>query len=178
VSTSMSQARARALRPATVTRPGLTIVPKASARMPRIPFVLLVVIVLGVGLVGLLLLNTSLERGAYAAGALRTRAASLDQRQQELAMKVAALQRPLRVAQQAERLGMVPNSAPVFLEVPSGKVLGAAGAGAGAKVDLSAMSANPGHGRAKVEALAAGSHNTVTSGAIVVAKPKRTSGRN
>ena len=72
MSTFLSQARARALRPvAALPRPRLTVVPRAASRAPRVPFVVLVVTLLAVGLVGLLLLNTSLERGAYTAGALR-----------------------------------------------------------------------------------------------------------
>ena len=66
MSTFLGQARARALRPvAALPRPRLTIVPRVAARAPRVPFVLLVVTILISGLVGLLLLNTSLQRGAY-----------------------------------------------------------------------------------------------------------------
>jgi hypothetical protein len=177
VSTFISQARARALRPVQVSRPGLTVVPKAATRMPRIPFVLLVVIVLGVGLVGLLVLNTSLERGAYTAGALRTEAAALTQRQQALEMQVAALQTPIRVAQVAERLGMVQGDVPTFLALPSGKILGDRSAiGPGAKVDLTAISTASQHKRGKLVAIPAGGRNTVSSGDIVVHKPSRHAG--
>jgi hypothetical protein len=178
VSTFLSQARARALRPVPVSRPGLTVVPKAAARTPRIPFVLLVVIVLGVGLVGLLVLNTSLERGAYTAGALRTQAAALTQRQQALEMEVAALQTPIRVAQRAERLGMVPNDVPLFLALPSGRILGDRSAvGPGAKVDLAAMSSTSQGKRPKIVPIPAGGRNTVTSGDITVRKVGGHSGR-
>jgi cell division protein FtsL len=148
----------------------LTIVPKAATRTPRIPFVLLVVVVLGVGLVGLLLLNTSLERGAYTAGALRTRAAALEQRQQDLEMKVAALQQPERVAQQAERLGMVQNDNPAFIVLGTGKVLGVPTPGVAMnQVDLGAGTVGAQSKRLKVVDLPAGSHNTQTSGPVTVA---------
>lgn len=124
MSTFLSQARARARRPATGSRPLLTIVPKLAARAPRVPFVLCVVTLLAGGLVGLLLLNTSLQRGAYVAGGLRSQSAALYEQEQSLQRRVAALQDPQRVSHRAEALGMVPNDSPAFLVLGSGKVLG------------------------------------------------------
>ncbi len=73
VSTFLTTARARALRPmVTLPRPRLTIVPRAASRAPRLPFVVFVVMLLALGLVGLLVLNTSMERGTYTDGALRS----------------------------------------------------------------------------------------------------------
>ncbi len=124
MSTFLGQARVRARRPATGSRPRLTIVPKLAARAPRVPFVLCVVALLAGGLVGLLLLNTSLQRGAYVAGGLRAQSAALYEQQQALQRRVAALQDPQRVSHRAEALGMVPNDSPAFLVLGSGKVLG------------------------------------------------------
>ena len=124
MSTFLSQARARARRPATGSGPRLTIVPKLAARAPRVPFVLCVVTLLAGGLVGLLLLNTSLQRGAYVAGGLRAQSAALYEHEQALQRRVAALQDPQRVSHRAEALGMVPNDSPAFLVLGSGKVLG------------------------------------------------------
>ena len=102
----------------------LTVVPKAQQRRLRIPFAALVVITLGFGVVGLLLLNTSLQQGAFHTATMSTRAASLLDRQQDLELRVEALRSPQRVTQRAQRLGMVPNLNPVFLRLSDGRVLG------------------------------------------------------
>jgi hypothetical protein len=94
----------------------------ASAR--RLPFVVLVIAVLSAGLVGLLLLNTSMERGAYRVSALRAESATLSAHQQELQLQVAALGDPQEVAQQALRLGMVQNPSPAFISLATGAVIG------------------------------------------------------
>ena len=78
VSTSTNQDRARAtLSSLPLPRPRLTVVPKVARPMRRMPFAALVIAVLATGLVGLLLLNTSMERGAYQVTALRSEAAAL-----------------------------------------------------------------------------------------------------
>ena len=72
VSTSVNPNRSRvSLAGISLPRPRLTVVPRAASRAPRLPFLVLVVAVLATGLVGLLLLNTSMERGAYQVTALR-----------------------------------------------------------------------------------------------------------
>ena len=59
---------------ASLPRPRLTIVPKVALARPADPVRRLVVVtVLVAGLVGLLLLNTSLQRGAYAVTDLQRR---------------------------------------------------------------------------------------------------------
>ncbi len=170
MSTFLSQARARALRPAgPPPRPRLTIVPRMVARAPRIPFVLLVVTVLGIGLVGLLLLNTSLQRGAYVAGALRSQSATLDSRQQDLEMSVAALQEPQRVSRQAERLGMVRDDSPAFLVLKTGKVLGVPTPGdASDVVDIGLVPPGSSTSGRKIADPPAGSHASLGTGAVTI----------
>ena len=125
MSTFLSSARTRVSPPVgPLERPRLTVVPRVAARASRIPFVLLVMALLGGGLIGLLLLNTALERGAYQVGALRSASAELAIRQQNLEMRVAALQEPARVSRRAERLGMVQNESTAFLVLGTGKVIG------------------------------------------------------
>jgi hypothetical protein len=125
MSTVPSPARIRALLPSGLPRPRLTIVPRAAAdRAPRIPFVVLVVLVLGVGLVGLLLLNTALQRGAYELKDLKSQSAALQTRQQGLEVNVAGLRQPQSVARAALALGMVRNDAPAFLDLEAGQVKG------------------------------------------------------
>jgi hypothetical protein len=170
VSTYLSSARARALRPiGSLPRPRLTIVSTAGSRAPRVPFVVVVVTLLALGLVGLLLLNTSMERGTYTAGALRTQAADLAQRQQQLQMQVAALADPQRISHRAQVLGMVQNPTPAFLVLGSGKVLGVATrAVAGDTPDISMTPPGAQRFGRKVASVPAGARNAGTIGAVVV----------
>ena len=63
MSTLSNPVRSRWPLPTRLPRPRLTIVPKVASRAPRVPFVILVVLVLGGGLIGLLLgLATGLSR--------------------------------------------------------------------------------------------------------------------
>ncbi|MDQ3484866.1 MAG: hypothetical protein M3445_05580 [Actinomycetota bacterium] len=111
--------------------------PKVVSRAPRIPFVLLVVSVLAAGLIGLLLLNTALQGGAYQITDLRQTSSSLAVEQQNLRTKVAALQQPQALAEKAQRLGMVRNDSPAFLSLSTGAIVGTAAPGVAAnKVDV------------------------------------------
>lgn len=170
MSTFLTTARARALRPiGTLPRPRLTIVAKAGSRAPRLPFVVVVVTLLALGLIGLLVLNTSMERGTYTAGALRAQAANLLQRQQDLQMQVAALQDPQRVSHRAERLGMVQNTAPAFLVLGSGRIIGKpARAVAGDRPDISMSPPGALRFGRKILQVLAGADNSASIGAVLV----------
>jgi len=87
------------------------------------PFVMLVSLVLLGGVVGLLLFNTSMQQASFAAAALEEQATSLSARQQTLERELDAMRNPQRVAEQAQRMGMVPAGSPAFLRL-DGKVLG------------------------------------------------------
>ena len=109
---------------AAIARARLTVVPRSRKRTARVPFVMLVSMLLLGGVVGLLLFNTSMQQASFAATALDEQATTLSAREQTLKMELDKLRDPQRVAQQAVKLGMVPPGAPAFLELPSGKVLG------------------------------------------------------
>jgi hypothetical protein len=111
-------------RTAGAQRTPLTVVPRAVRRSPRVPFVLLVVLSLGFGVVGLLLVNTSLQQGAFQAATLSTRATALLNQVQSLQLRVDSLRSPQRLADAAHKLGMVPDPNPAFLRLPDGRVLG------------------------------------------------------
>lgn len=91
-------------------------------------FVTTLVLVLAAGLVGLLVLNTAMQRSAFELEELRTRAATLDVRSQVLDLQVARLRSPDRLAAQAAGLGMVPVTSPGFVQLADGQVLGEPGA--------------------------------------------------
>jgi hypothetical protein len=121
-----SQAKSGAPRRVmTASRGGrLTVVPWTAGNTPRLPFVVLVLLVLGSGLVGLLVLNTSLQQGAFYEATLQDRQNALATKQEDLQLTVAALRDPQRLAREAQSLGMVPNTNPVFINLTDGSVVG------------------------------------------------------
>ena len=115
----------RGLAEAAVERARLTVVPRRRrTRAARMPFVMLVSLVLLGGVIGLLLFNTSMQQASFAATALEEQANTLTARQQTLQMELEVLRNPQRVAEHAQSLGMVPAANPVFLRLSDGKVLG------------------------------------------------------
>jgi hypothetical protein len=99
-------------------------VPPAPATHPKAPFVVLVLALLGGGLIGLLLLNTTLAQGAFTLRDLQRTGVLLSERQQALAQQLADEQEPAALARRARALGMVSGGAPAFVRLPDGKVLG------------------------------------------------------
>jgi Tfp pilus assembly protein PilN len=103
------------------SRPGLRLLPGGRTTAPRAPFVVLVLLVLGVGLVGLLLLNTSLQQSSFELRELEQQSQLLRDRHAEVSRLVAQQASPEELARQAEDLGMVPaeNREYVVLERPA-----------------------------------------------------------
>lgn len=97
-------------------RTALRVLPGA-ARSPRAPFVVLVLLVLGIGLVGLLLVNTALQQGSFALTRLEAETTALRDRAAVLAGEVSLLESPAGLAEQAEELGMVPAEDLEFIEL-------------------------------------------------------------
>jgi hypothetical protein len=124
----MEQARSRLPRIAeqAIERARLTIVPRTRPTAPRAPFVAVIAGMLLVGVVGLLMFNTSMQQASFAAAELEAKHAALRAEQQRLQMDVDRLREPQRVAEQAQRLGMVPMLTPVFLDLSDGEVVGEA----------------------------------------------------
>ena len=113
----------RAAREA-VERARLTVVPHRHAKAARMPFVVLVSLVLLGGVVGLLLFNTSMQQASFAATSLERQAGALTARQQTLEMELDDLRNPQRIAEQAQRMGMAVPPAPLFLDLGKDKVMG------------------------------------------------------
>ncbi len=124
----MEQARSRLPRIAeqAIERARLTVVPRTRPAAPRTPFVLVVAAVLLVGVVGLLMFNTSMQQASFAAAELEERRAALRADEQHLLMELDRLRDPQRVTQEAQALGMVPMLTPVFLDLSDGTVIGEA----------------------------------------------------
>lgn len=126
MSSPAPQPRTRVTRIAqeAVDKARLTVVPRMRTRAPRVPFVTLVSLVLVGGIVGLLLFNTSMQQASFAASSLENEAETLAAREQTLRMELDELRDPQRVAEKAQEMGMVIPSAPVFLDLKSGKTSG------------------------------------------------------
>lgn len=112
---------------AAVRRARLTLVPRPVVRSsaPKVPFVMLISAILLAGVVGLLLFNTSMQQASFRASALQAQANDLSARQQALEMSLQELRDPQRVANRAQRMGMVIPTAPAgMLDLDTGRVLG------------------------------------------------------
>jgi hypothetical protein len=90
----------------------------------KTPFVLLMVLLLGGGLLGLLLLNTALNQGSFEESRLEKQNAKLSDQEQELRRELDRLSAPGELARRAAELGMIPGGAPAFLDPVTGDVYG------------------------------------------------------
>lgn len=90
-------------------------------------------------IVAQLLLSIAVTQGAYEIDAYQVRQAELAREQQTLSEDLDRVESPQFLAMNAEALGMVPNSSPVYLRLSDGAVLGqptAAAGGAAASAPL------------------------------------------
>ncbi|MGM1078676.1 MULTISPECIES: hypothetical protein [unclassified Streptomyces] len=102
------------------------LLPAGRARAARTPFVLLVVLLLGGGLIGLLVLNSALSEGAFELDDLKRDTRNLTDEEQALQRDIDAHSAPDALQRRARDLGMVPGGDPAFLG-PDGKVKGVPG---------------------------------------------------
>jgi hypothetical protein len=108
------------------SRARLRAVDKAAPRMARFPFLLVLIGVFGLGMAGLLMLNTTLQNQAFQARTLNREATQLAYVQADLQNRLDAQAAPAELARRASALGMRPNPHPAFLVLPKGKVIGKA----------------------------------------------------
>ncbi|WP_031483345.1 hypothetical protein [Streptomyces bicolor] len=99
------------------------LIPAGRARAARTPFVLLVVLLLGGGLIGLLVLNSALSEGAFRLDDLKRDTKALTDEEQSLQRDIDAYSAPDALQRRAHELGMVPGGDPAFLD-PDGTVKG------------------------------------------------------
>jgi len=95
-----------------------------AARLARFPFLLVLIGIFGIGMAGLLMLNTTLQSQAFESRTLNRQATELAYAQADLEDQLDALAAPQELARRASALGMRPNPYPAFLVLPGGKVLG------------------------------------------------------
>nr|WP_314248792.1 hypothetical protein [Streptomyces sp. DSM 40907] len=99
--------------------------PRPGGQAARMPFVLLVVALLGGGLISLLLLNSALNEGSFQLSKLTKETTALTDEEQALQRDVDAYSAPDALQRRAHELGLVPGGSPVFIG-PDGKVAGSA----------------------------------------------------
>ncbi|WP_411105989.1 hypothetical protein [Streptomyces sp. cmx-4-9] len=114
----------RALGSGRPARPGGPAGAGPAGQAARMPFVLLVVALLGGGLISLLLLNSALNEGSFQLSRLKKETTALTDEEQALQRDVDAHSAPDALQRRAVELGLVPGGSPVFLG-PDGKVSGA-----------------------------------------------------
>lgn len=110
--------------------------------VPRVPFVLLVLGLLGGSLVCLLVINTTLGAASFRISQLQKKSASLSTQEQNLRQQVAAEQAPAAIAQRAYALGMRAQSSTTILDLRSGQIYRLPGQ-SGVGVELGAPLAAP-----------------------------------
>ncbi|MFM9135288.1 MAG: hypothetical protein ACKOT0_07630 [bacterium] len=87
-------------------------------------FAAAVLVIVTVGGVGGLVINTSLNQGAFTLSELQAERVLLAEREEALAEDIAMASSPLRLEEEARKLGMVPQEAPAFIRLEDGAVLG------------------------------------------------------
>lgn len=113
----------RRARPSTNGR-RLRLVPRPRKRMARMPFLLVLIALVGVGMVGLLLLNTSLQNQAFEATELRRQAAEMRYAEGELEQLVTEAGSSGELIRKASEMGLRPNRGVAFVQLPHGTVTG------------------------------------------------------
>lgn len=85
------------------------------------PFVLLVLLLLGGGLICLLVINTTLGATSFRISQLQRTSATLTTQEQTLQQQIAAAQSPAQIAQRAYQLGMRVQTNGNFLDLRTGR---------------------------------------------------------
>ncbi|GAA4333599.1 septum formation initiator family protein [Streptomyces venetus] len=106
------------------------LLPTGPGQAARTPFVFLVVLLLGGGLICLLVLNSALSEGAFKLDDLQRETKSLTDEEQALQRDIDAYSAPEALQRRARELGMVPGGDPAFLD-PDGSVKGVPSAAPG-----------------------------------------------
>ncbi|WP_322749567.1 MULTISPECIES: hypothetical protein [unclassified Frankia] len=106
---------ASAPSPLAVTRP------TPRGHTPRAPFVTLLLLLMGAGLMCLLLINTALAQNAFLVHKLQKSSAVLSDEEQTLSLRLDRLSDPANLAARATDLGMAYGGIPAYL--PPGTVL-------------------------------------------------------
>ncbi|TDN43462.1 hypothetical protein EDF64_108134 [Curtobacterium flaccumfaciens] len=117
----------RAPRPTRHDRPELVEVTPTKAQRrarPRIAYAVVAVAALGILLLAQLGISMVLSQGAYTLNSLSAEQTNLSRTQQSLSEELRVLDSPQNLARNAQALGMIANSTPVYLDPRTGRVYG------------------------------------------------------
>lgn len=106
------------------TRPRLRTVPPSAARLSRRPFAMVLIALFGIGMTGLLMLNTTLQNQAFESATVTRQATELAHVQADLQTQLDQASAAEELVRRATELGLRPNPYAAFLVLPSGKVIG------------------------------------------------------
>src|SRR4029077_9419406 len=110
-------------RPVTAPRHTRPAEARPRSRAARMPFILLLVGLLGGALVSLLVISTTLAQGSFRITSLQQQNAELARQAQTLTNQVAQAGNPPVIAREAEQLGMRPNPHLGFVDLKTGKIV-------------------------------------------------------
>ena len=97
--------------------------PAARRRAPRMPFILLLVGLLGGTLISLLVISTTLAQGSFRVTVMQQQDSALVKQEQVLSQEVAEAESPARIAGEATQLGMRQNPRLQFIDARTGKIV-------------------------------------------------------
>jgi hypothetical protein len=119
-----------ALKPAERARttgggsPRLRVAPPPPVRVPRAPFVGLILVLVVGGVLGILAVNTKINENAFKLEKLQQQQAKLDVDQQQLEKEIADQKAPGNLTANARKLGLVDSDELAYIRLPDGKVIG------------------------------------------------------
>lgn len=96
--------------------------PRTRPSAPRLPFVLLVLGLLGGAMITLLMLHAVLAEDTFEIATLQRENRELSQQEQTLREQVMRAESPEAIAKAAEEMGMYPGEEPQFLDLDSGQI--------------------------------------------------------
>ena len=181
--TATARVASRAPQRRTAAPQPLRVVPGKAGHPGSAMFAALCMLLLVGGLMGLLMLNTSMAEGSFTLHRLQATSGQLTDTQEALTAAIDAQKAPANLAARASKLGMVPADSAAFLRLSDGAVLGVAKpakkqAGFTVVTAPQAKPAHSDHGAAtSAKGAAAGPKTTVTrkgdvtTTTMVVTKP-------
>jgi hypothetical protein len=105
-------------------RPKLRLAPPPPVSGLRVPFMVMILVLVIAGVVGILALNQKINENAFKLDKLRAEQAKLDRQEQNLDEQIAERESPGNLAAAARKLGLVPAGAPAFIRLPDGRIIG------------------------------------------------------
>jgi len=124
--TATARVASRAPQRRTAAPQPLRVVPARAGQPGSAMFAALCMLLLIGGLMGLLMLNTSMAEGSFTLHRLQATSGELTDTEQALTAAIDAQEAPANLAARAAKLGMVPADSAAFLRLSDGAVLGVA----------------------------------------------------